>query len=58
MYLSRLRNKDFIRGSYDWSEGGSVRVDLPTSREVIAPIGAACRGLEIGVVVDIEQART
>ena len=58
MYLSRLRNKDFIRGSYDWSEGGSVRVDLPTSREVIAPIGAACRGLGFGVVVDIEQART
>jgi hypothetical protein len=55
MYLRRLRNKDFTRGSYVWSEGGSVSVDLPTSREVIAPIGAACRGLDgLNVVVNIE----
>lgn len=55
MYLSRLRNKDFIRGSYDWLEGGSVGVDLPAICEVIALIGVAfCEFDGFGVVVDIE----
>ena len=53
MCLSRLRNKDFIRSSYERSEGDSAGVDLPMTCEVIALIGV--RGLNgFGVVVDIE----